>query len=772
MKLWIKMGISTLVFLIMLMAFSGCGTSGRVRRAAVQDGTFYTQALGFSPQAFIEVATTFSGNAIAGVEIVTHGETAHFMEAVERHLIPRIVENQSIGVDTVAGATMSSFAVLQAVRNAIDLAGGVSSQWTVALPRDRTTVILPADGGDPFDVIVIGLGGAGMAAFLSAAEQANTTVFGIERSATVGGLSVIGNGIFALNSQISPAQGDIERFMYHFGVVFGGQASGSSPSMLEVRQENNGWAGPARMDIFRRFLEESGTTMNWMLDSGWQIHNVANAVGNWRPDLVATTHLVTVGPQRVQWFNRAKASALAKNPRNDYMLDLRATRILTEDGTPTGRIIGVEAEHRDGRTFIIHGRTVFIGTGGYIANAAMQIELHGSVVSPFAILASGDGITMARRDVSAASYNLATSPILHLPGFRNFFTYEQINHPDVTDREIDGRWKQTFLSLLQRPQNLTVALAIGHDGGDRRGQRFMGEATTPFAPNQNRGMIRNIGNEGRRAGGNWAAIFSNDQLFRLMVEPIGHQQNTMPHHRPLGVAVPADQPVTFLQPLIHWAINVGNAVQADSLERLAQHLEFDAVVTARFLETIHGYNAIVEIARGHYAAGTTTWPGQNTAVRGSTPDPMSAVFNELQGLYNLGKPLYGGAGNAWRLWEQSVTINLEEQTANANAWGISEGFTPGFTAILGRTFSYGSVGGLDVNTRMQVLRFGTGTNHLDQEPIPGLFAGGLDSLGVLHHRNRTYSNAGAKGMGWVFTSGRMAGRYAAQDAAAMRAARN
>jgi hypothetical protein len=77
-----------------------------------------------------------------------------------------------------------------------------------------------------------------------------------------------------------------------------------------------------------------------------------------------------------------------------------------------------------------------------------------------------------------------------------------------------------------------------------------------------------------------------------------------------------------------------------------------------------------------------------------------------------------------------------------------------FAKLLAEINNLGSVGGLLVNTKFQVL-------NNKRVPIKGLYAVGLESEGVLF--NDTYVGNGV-GIGYSFTSGRLGGEYAGDNA--------
>lgn len=70
----------------------------------------------------VTVSVYFEGNQIASIE-AQHSETAGLGDVAIARLIDEMVASQSVAVDTVAGATNSSKAVIAAVTQAIEAAG-------------------------------------------------------------------------------------------------------------------------------------------------------------------------------------------------------------------------------------------------------------------------------------------------------------------------------------------------------------------------------------------------------------------------------------------------------------------------------------------------------------------------------------------------------------------------------------------------------------------------------------------------------------------------
>jgi predicted oxidoreductase len=80
-----------------------------------------------------------------------------------------------------------------------------------------------------------------------------------------------------------------------------------------------------------------------------------------------------------------------------------------------------------------------------------------------------------------------------------------------------------------------------------------------------------------------------------------------------------------------------------------------------------------------------------------------------------------------------------------------------YYAVKGAAYIYGTVGGLDIDVEMNVL-------DTKGKQIPGLYAVGQDSMGVLFTPQDAYVSYGGAAQGWVLTSGRIAGANAAEFA--------
>ncbi|MDR7870219.1 MAG: FMN-binding protein [Tissierellaceae bacterium] len=108
---------------LMVVGLIGCTTKGPSGSSALfKAGTYATEADGYGGK--IKVETTFSDKEIVKVEIVEDSETVGIGSNAIDKIPSDIVESQSLGVDAVSGATVTSEAIIEAVSKAVEEAGG------------------------------------------------------------------------------------------------------------------------------------------------------------------------------------------------------------------------------------------------------------------------------------------------------------------------------------------------------------------------------------------------------------------------------------------------------------------------------------------------------------------------------------------------------------------------------------------------------------------------------------------------------------------------
>ena len=116
-------------------------------------GTF--EGEGHGMQGPIKVNVTVDKGAITAIEYVAYNETANITAVAKERIPAQIVEHQSLSVDTVTGATLSSYGIMNAVADAAKNAG----LDVDALKANKYTATPKADETWDTDVLVMGGGG-------------------------------------------------------------------------------------------------------------------------------------------------------------------------------------------------------------------------------------------------------------------------------------------------------------------------------------------------------------------------------------------------------------------------------------------------------------------------------------------------------------------------------------------------------------------------------------------------------------------------------------
>lgn len=138
----------------------------------------------------VVVKTTFDETSISAIEIVEHRETRYISDMALDRLPRAIVEHQSLNIDSITGATFTSYAIKAAVADCVEQAGGdVKALESAACPEKRAeTVEMNAD------VVVVGGGASGMAAAVAAAQGGARSVVVMEKTSNIGGNALVSGG--------------------------------------------------------------------------------------------------------------------------------------------------------------------------------------------------------------------------------------------------------------------------------------------------------------------------------------------------------------------------------------------------------------------------------------------------------------------------------------------------------------------------------------------------------------------------------------------------
>jgi fumarate reductase flavoprotein subunit len=191
------------------------------------------------------------------------------------------------------------------------------------------------------DLVVIGGGGSGLAAAVTAAEKGAGSIFVLEKRGATGGTSAMASGIFASESPAQRRQAIIANTDDLFKRVMNWSHFSVDPR------------------IIRAFMNKSGETIRWFEDMGLYFYCVPHSP----IDNPLTWHVPKgEGPEIMQSLAEA-----CRKLGVEIKLEAPAKEILLG---PEGRVTGVVARQKD-KEFTIKTRAVIIATGGFGGNKEM-----------------------------------------------------------------------------------------------------------------------------------------------------------------------------------------------------------------------------------------------------------------------------------------------------------------------------------------------------------------------------------------------------------------
>lgn len=659
-----------IVSVVMALGLMG----GVVAGGSGVDGQFTGRATGFIGP--IELQITVEDGRITEIEYLEFDETMVLVEVAMRRIPDQIIEHQSLAVDFVTGVTVTSFAIVAAVTQAAQEAGLDVAQ----LRRNPVNIESRGDIVMETDVLVLGGGGAGFAAAITAAGEGVDVVL-LEKASVLGGNTMMAGNAYnavnpaaqanltlsraqyaAMNAILDLTSGDAhlhfdlfpewEHILYgvqddiraHFETNAGTEPGVDMPSFDSInlhlwhtytgglRQLLDGsWIAPDYAQA-RIMVEGSLDTFIWLYHTAgfWTDYNPTSlraVVGA----LWMRTHGFMVQAERFPAL-RATAEDLGVS----IYTDTRATELIVNDN---GAVIGARAvDLVDGTSITVYAANgVVLATGGFGDNNLMIMEFDnywGDILTPTILSTNkgtlmGDGIVMAGEIGAALTADMAA--VQFLPG----------------------------TSVARGLQGNSMPGAPGAESSiqiDARGNRFVNEYAE-------RDLITK------------AALELDEGFYFILsggpsIEPGNHLAPSR------GIRYDNAMVQTLLRRELAW--------WGSTLEELA--------------------------AATHYAADGVVANFTEEILRATILRYNAAVVNQYDP--DFGKPVLAGY------------IDIDYIEANPE---VGFGLTPRAPAI------HHTMGGVLIDTDMRVI-------HLNGNPIPGLWAAG-EVVGGTHAGNRLGGNA-------------------------------
>ena len=309
----------------------------------LQDGEWTGSGEGRSGTIIVKVKV--ENHQVTKVTVVSQSESSFAQETINS-LCERAMgrtEEMSVEVDGITGATLTSTGVIDAVNMALQAAMGKQ------VTKDKTY----QDG--TCDIVVIGAGGAGLSAAVSAAEtDAGLKIIVLEKQGIIGGnTNYSTGGINAAETDIQKSLGiEDSKKLFYDDTMKGGKYE-NIPSLVE------------------NLVEHAPVTISWLTGLGADLSDVGLMGGS----SVKRTHRpkggTAIGPHLMKILKAATS--------NKNIVIRTSNKVTGLLSAVDGSVTGVKVQNANGSTYTLKAKAVIIATGGFGANLEMVTSLQPSL---------------------------------------------------------------------------------------------------------------------------------------------------------------------------------------------------------------------------------------------------------------------------------------------------------------------------------------------------------------------------------------------------------
>lgn len=394
---------------------------------AFEAGTYKVQATGHNAEFPVEV--TFSNDRIESIKTARAKESKGIADAVFDSLPQQIVDGQTLNVDTISGATVSSNALLNGVAKAAEEAGANPDTLRNRPKYDANKKVLT---DIDTDVVVVGAGGAGLSAAAVAVQNGKKAVV-LEKFPSIGGNTTRTGG---------PMNASDPEWQYNFAAL-----GGEEDTLREVLEVDESEIHEEYLEDFKALKEEINAYLEEVKDMAepylfdsvlW--HRYQTYVGGKRTDLNGdevygnydlVKTMTDKALESIKWlenigveFNNENVEMpVGANWRRGHkplenegyafveavssFVEDNGGKILTEISVKqliqdkSGKVIGLKAETDDGQTITVNAQSVVLASGGFGANTEMLQkyntywkEIEDDIATSNSPAITGDGILL------------------------------------------------------------------------------------------------------------------------------------------------------------------------------------------------------------------------------------------------------------------------------------------------------------------------------------------------------------------------------------------
>ena len=401
---------------VMALSLFGCGSKPASSTAGVS-GEFTGTAKGMGGD--VTVTLTLEDGKITGCTAEGKDETPGIGTLALEQLPAQIAETGSIAVDGVSTATITSNAIKEAAAAALTAAGLNADDYKIEVKADETKA---EDSTVDADVVIVGAGGAGMTAAITAAAEGKSVVI-VESQAMVGGNSVRATGgmnagktVYQDENEFGESAG-VEKTLktaaekYADNETITALAKTVSEQWAEYQKNPTGYFDSVELmeldtmiggkginnpELVEELADESADGVEWLKKYGINLTSVGSfggaSVKRIHRPVNAEGKTIAVGSYMIPLLEKA----CEENDKISIQLETTATTILTDEN---GKAVGVKAVGATGNEVTVNAKAVILATGGFGANLDMVAELVPALkgfMTTNAAGAQGQGIEMAQ----------------------------------------------------------------------------------------------------------------------------------------------------------------------------------------------------------------------------------------------------------------------------------------------------------------------------------------------------------------------------------------
>ena len=370
--------ISILLTIAVLLSLTAFAASGEEGNGTMQPGEYSTTVSGMKGDMTVKV--TVDENGITEIEVVDTVDTVQIVGAVIDNMIPEIVNHQSVNVDSITGATFSSFAVKNAVRECLKQAGANPDDFNEKISAEAVEA-----EDQTATVAVVGSGGAGLSAAIQLSNAGFENIVVLEKNGYYGGTTglssggawVVGGTEFNEMTGFDYTPDELVEHMY--------AASGAEEGSLNDALIRH--IAEVSAEVFTEYAEGGAP---WDLTQYTFGDSLSEMPVAWAKQFYETSWENGAGITLINWLVET-----AQEKGIDLRLNSKVTELITGDD---GAVIGVKVEGKN-ENYNLYADAVVLATGGF-QNSTELVKEIASVTAdavPFTAAGStGDGIRMAR----------------------------------------------------------------------------------------------------------------------------------------------------------------------------------------------------------------------------------------------------------------------------------------------------------------------------------------------------------------------------------------